>query len=109
MIGLSYGCARRHVTMLPIRRFVRVPVLNARQQNQHKCFSTVSDSDAKHGDKPYPLEGIRVLDLTRIGNNIFHYKLKRKVFFPKYCDVSLLSGASPANRRIYTCSFCDFH
>lgn len=74
MIRLSYGFARRHITTLPIRQFVQVSVFKARQQNQRKCFSTVSNNDAKHDDKPYPLEGIRVLDLTRIGNNILHYE-----------------------------------
>lgn len=55
--------------MLTIRRFVQVSVFNARQQNQRKCFASVSqENGAKQDDKRYPLEGIRILDLTRIGN-----------------------------------------
>lgn len=53
--------------MFPIRRIAQVSVYTARQQN--KCFSTIRNVD--ENDKPYPLDGIRVLDLTRIGKLMF--------------------------------------
>lgn len=61
--------------MLTIRRFLQVSVFNARQQSYRNSFSTVSNSEnnVTTGSKPYPLEGIRVLDLTRIGNWIYTY------------------------------------
>lgn len=59
--------------MFTIRRFVQVFVSNGRQQDPRKYFATASNSDANTDNKPYPLEGIRVLDLTRIGNNYFAF------------------------------------
>lgn len=52
--------------MFTIRRFAQLSIFNARKQN--KYFSTVLNGDAN--DKTYPLDGIRILDLTRIGKFI---------------------------------------
>lgn len=60
--------------MFTIRRFSQLAVIfnkNARQRNLCiKYFSTASDTTIEHAEpnKLYPLDGIRVLDLTRIGN-----------------------------------------
>lgn len=83
--------------MFTIRRFVQVFVFNGRQQNPCKYFATASNSDANTDDKPYPLEGIRVLDLTRIGNNYFalekyskNKKLRKQFMYHEFSGWSIL-------------------
>lgn len=52
--------------MFAIRQLFRASVHDT-HSNWFKHLSTVSTVD----DKPYPLDGIRVLDLTRIGKYIY--------------------------------------
>lgn len=57
--------------MFHIRRIVRVSVFKAHQQRK---FLSTDANEVQSDEKPYPLQGIRVLDLTRIGNNNNHFQ-----------------------------------
>lgn len=53
-----------------MRKFAQTTVLRVyRQNNGRKHCATIASDD--NTAKPYPLDGIRVLDLTRIGKIAF--------------------------------------
>lgn len=53
-----------------MRKFVQTTVLRAcYYKNGFKWITTTANED--NNNKPYPLDGVRVLDLTRIGKTAF--------------------------------------
>lgn len=54
--------------MIALRKLFQATVVRVCHHKSGKKYSTTT---ANGDNKPYPLDGIRVLDLTRIGKNDF--------------------------------------